>query len=65
MKKIWAHKASSFKEAEQFDAKYYLSMPATARIEAMQFLRETYLKIRGNKNSESAKGLRRVIRIIQ
>lgn len=64
MKKIWVNKAKSFKDAEEFDIKYYLRMSKKERLETMQFLREIYYKIKGLKN-EGRKRLRRVIRIIQ
>ncbi|ODS37587.1 hypothetical protein BEH94_10205 [Candidatus Altiarchaeales archaeon WOR_SM1_SCG] len=64
MKKFWVHKADSFKEAEEFDGKYYSAMSGEERLETMQFLREIYYKIKGVEN-ESRKGLRRVIRVVQ
>jgi len=63
MKKIWVNKAKSFKEAEEFDRKYYLAMSRIERLETMQFLREIYYKIKGSKG-EGRKRLRRVIRVI-
>ena len=64
MKKIWINKTNSFKEAEQFDENYYLSMSREQRLEIVQFLREQYFKIR-SRQSESRKGLRRFIRVIK
>ncbi|TES93385.1 MAG: hypothetical protein E3J87_02375 [Candidatus Cloacimonadota bacterium] len=64
MKKIWINKTNSFKEAEQFDENYYLSMSREQRVEIVQFLREQYLKIRSGQ-SESRKGLRRFIKVIK
>ncbi|MCK4352149.1 hypothetical protein KAW65_01950 [candidate division WOR-3 bacterium] len=61
MKKIWIHKANTWEEAKKFDENYYLSMSSKERLETMQFLRETYFKMK----NESRKGLRRVIKIIQ
>ena len=64
MKKIWVNKARSFKDAEKFDSNYYAAMSRTERLETMQFLRETYHKIKNLKN-ESRKRLRRVVKVIQ
>lgn len=61
MKKIWVNKANSFKEAEEFDNNYYLSMSASERLEIMQELRDIYYKIK----NESRKRLSRFIKIIQ
>ena len=72
MKKFWVHKANSFKEAEDFDSKYYSAMSGEERLEIMQFLRDAYHKIRGVEyhkirgvKNESRKGLRRVIKVVQ
>ena len=66
MKKIWVHKARSFKDAEEFDREYYMSLSASERLSDMQLLREIYLKIRKrHKKNENRKGLRRVITVIQ
>ena len=63
MKKIWINKASSFKEAAEFDSVYYSKMSKSERIGTMQFLREVYNKLRISRN-ENGKRLRRVIKII-
>jgi len=66
MKKIWVRKFKSFREAEEFDIRYYRAMPKKERLETMQFLREIYYKFKAPfKKYESREGLRRVIRIIQ
>ena len=68
MKKIWIHKPSSFREAEKFDADYYMAMTPSERLGTVQLLREEYFKIRGKTKgakSENSEGLRRVIRVIQ
>ena len=65
MKRIWANKAASFRDAEKFERNYYLSMSASKRLETMQLLRERYYKIKERPGRESREGLRRVIRIIQ
>lgn len=64
MKKIWFRKFYSYKEAEEFDTKYYADMSKQERLDIMQYLRDLYYKIKGDRNA-SRKGLRRVIRIIQ
>jgi hypothetical protein len=65
MKKIWVNKANSFKDAEEFDRKFYLNMTADQRLETMQILREMYFKMKDKRKNESRKGLRRVIKVIQ
>lgn len=42
MKRIWINKAKSFKKAEEFDAKYYLLMSSSERLDLAQFLRKEY-----------------------
>lgn len=56
-------RASSFKEAAEFDSAYYATMSKAERISTMQFLREIYLKFKAPRN-ENGKGLRRVIKVI-
>lgn len=63
--KIWVHKSSSFKEAQDFDNSYYLSMTPTERLETVQFLREEHGKLNKDKNHEGGKRLRRVFRLIK
>ena len=63
-KKIWAHIANSFKEAEMFDYNYYRKMTGKEKIETMQFLREAYDKMRKGQNNACTKRLRRVVKII-
>ncbi|GAB4410008.1 MAG: hypothetical protein OHK0032_05710 [Thermodesulfovibrionales bacterium] len=63
MGEIWVKKSVSFKEAEEFDIEYYLSMTPGERIETMQFLREVYYKLKGY--GKGRKGLRRVIKVVQ
>ncbi len=62
MRKIWVKKSNSFKEAQQFDIDYYLSMSPSERLETMQFLREPASKL---KNEKNRKRLRRVIKVVQ
>lgn len=65
MKKIWIKRFHSFKEAQDFDTRYYHAMSVKERLEVVQFLREIYYKIKGRHKNESGKGLRRVIRVVQ
>lgn len=64
MKNIWLHKARSFKEAKEFEDKYYLLKTPSERLSDMQFCRDQYFKIKGIVD-EGGKGLRRVIRIFK
>ena len=66
MKRIWIHKAKSFKEANEFDFRYYLGMSPSERIETIQFLREIYLKLHpARSHGKGRKGLRGFIKILQ
>ncbi len=65
MDKIWVNKAKSFKDAEKFDEEYYLNMTGSKRLEIIQYLRETYFKLKRGKKNENRKGLRRSVKIIQ
>ena len=66
MKRIWVNKAKSFKEAEEFDRKYYNQMTPEERLSIVQELREMYLKFsrKGASKYASRKRLRRVIKVI-
>ena len=64
MKKIWIHKAHSFKEAEQFEDRYYIRESPSERLSDIQLCRELYFQLKGLKNARR-KGLRRVVRVIQ
>lgn len=64
MKKIWIHKTSSFKKANEFEKKYYLFESPEERLSDLQFCREQYLKMKGITD-EGRKGLRRVIKVIK
>ena len=64
MKKVWINKSNSFKEADDFDEKYYSNMSGVKRLEVVQFLREAYFKIKGQTGHESRKRLRRSFKII-
>lgn len=64
MKKIWMHKAKTLADAEKFDFNYYSQMSSSERLDIIQYLRELYLKINGNKYARR-KRLCRVIKVIQ
>lgn len=64
MKRIWIKKLKSFKEAEKFDQNYYSKMTPAERLDILQFLREIYSKIKGEKYAVGTR-LRRVIKVIQ
>lgn len=64
MRKVWIHRSNSFKEADNFDEKYYSNMTGIKRLEIVQFLRETYFKIKGQAGYEGRKRLRRSFKII-
>ena len=63
--KIWVKKSKSFKEAQEFDDSYYLSLTPTERLETVQFLREEYGKLTKEKNHESRKRLPKVLKLIK
>ena len=65
MEKIWVNKATSFADAEKFDEDYYFNLTSLERLETVQFLRESYYKIKKDLNNESRKGLRRVVKVIK
>lgn len=63
--KVWIHKAKSFKEAEDFDARYYARMSPAERLETVQFLREVFYKMRkSGQHGKGRKRLRGFIKII-
>ena len=65
MEKVWINRAYSFKEAEKFDESYYKAMSPQERLDAVQFLREIYPKMKKDFKSEDRKRLRRIIKITQ
>ena len=66
MRKIWVHKSTSFTEAKDFDRHYYERMTPSERLQVVQFLRESFLKM-GMKgvHGRRRKGLRGSIKVIQ
>jgi|Deesub1362B_J571_1020462.scaffolds.fasta_scaffold00123_9 hypothetical protein len=65
MHKIWINKSSSFKEAEDFDRRYYLNMTPKERIETVFMLRETHFRIKGIDYEKAGEGLRRILKVIR
>ena len=63
--KKWIRKFASFKSANKADQEYYLKMSPAERLDIMQFLRDSYHKLKGESQSESSGRLRRVIKIIR
>ena len=69
-KRIWVNVARNFKEAEEFDKKYYAEMTPEERLSIVQELREMYPKFskrgrKGQLNHENRRRLQRVVKIIQ
>jgi hypothetical protein len=64
-RKVWVHVADSYEDAQEFDDAYYLSMTSEERLEAVQILRERYLKMKKGSSDEGRKRLRRVLRVIK
>lgn len=65
MKKIWIKKFASFKEAEKADQKYYSNLSPAERLDIIQFLRESYFKLKGLFKHDGRSRLRRSIKIIK
>ncbi len=65
MKRIWVNKADSFNIAKKFDQDYYLNMSTAERLEVVQSLRESYLKMKRRLKNEGRERLRRVVKIVQ
>ena len=65
MKQIWVNIADSYKQAEDFDMKYYGLLSPQERLEIVQFLRESYLKIDRRLKDADRKRLRRIVKIVQ
>lgn len=63
--RIWIRKASSHREAGEFERRYYSRMTREERIGLVQELRESYFKISGRAKNESGKRLRRVVKVVQ
>lgn len=63
---VWIHKTHSFKDANDFDVRYYLAMSRRRRLETMQFLRDLTLTLRHDRfHGRGRKRLRRVITVLQ
>ena len=64
-KRVWIKKATSFKEAEEFEDDYYKRESVEERLGDIQFCRQMYFLMKGIDINAARKGLRRVFRIIQ
>jgi len=63
MKKVWVHKSNSFKEAEEFDRKFWARAGSHARfVAAWQMIKE-FLKMKGK--DERLLRLRRSVQNIE
>ncbi len=65
MQKIWINKSFSFKEAEDFDRRYYLNMTPKERIETVFMLREIHFRVKGIDYEKAREGLRRILKVIR
>ena len=63
MKRIWINKANSFKEAEEFDRKFWRQAGSQARFWAAREIVKDYLKMKGK--NESLLRLRRSVQNIE
>ena len=63
MKKIWVHKARSFKDAERFDEQFWRRAGAAARFSATWLMVEEFLKLRGRFRGQPR--LRRTVQHIK
>lgn len=68
-RRVSVNKARSFKEAEEFDRKYYAKMTPEERLSIVQELREIYLKFpqkgrKGVLRYANRARLRRVVRVV-
>lgn len=63
MKKIWIHKAKSFKDAEDWDRKFWRQAGVHARFSAARDLLKDYFKMKG-KDARSLR-LRRSVQNIE
>jgi len=64
MKKAWAKVFNKFEDAERFKQEYYLLMSPEERLNAVQFCREQFYKMKKGPGNKDGKRLRGVIRII-
>ena len=63
MKKVWIHKTKSFKEAEEWDRKFWRKAGSHARFSAAYEILKDYMKMKG-KNARSLR-LRRSVQNIE
>lgn len=65
MKKTWIKKFSSFKKAQEADRRYYARLSPAERLDIIQFLRESYFRMKGLFKHDGRSRLRRSIKIVQ
>ena len=65
MEKIWVKRLKDFEEKNESDLAYYLAMSPEERLDIVQFLRETHLKLLGDWGRASREGLRRSVKVIK
>lgn len=65
MKKIWVHKARSFKEAEEFDMLFWSQAGANAKFAALWGMVKTFYKLKNIKNGHKLRLQRSVWHIEQ
>jgi hypothetical protein len=65
MKRIWVKKYSGFQGARTTEFEYYERMTSSARVETVQVLREMCFKLKGGRQNDCSKGLRRTVKVIQ
>lgn len=65
-RKVWVHKTNSWKEANEFETRYYSAMSRQERLDTMQLLREMAQRFgKGRPHGHHRKGLRRVVTVLQ
>lgn len=61
MSDLWLRILDSHAEAEVADAEFWATVPPNERVAAIEDLRRTWLKMKG----QSDEGLRRVVRVLE
>ena len=60
-RRVWVHKSRNFREAGNFELRYYKSLTSAERVEAVQLLREAHFKATGLKFDENGERLGAVV----
>ena len=63
MKKVWIHQAKSWKDAEEFDVRFWRAAGAAARFEAAWAAVGDFLKLRGKSGDQPR--LRRTVQHVK